>query len=157
MGARRPLPALCVPLKEIPGRVKVGGFSGPVLGGEPVLEIRDESGDQPLESEDPDEPDDDVAGQEEEEEDPVGVEEPLAQAEGPDAADDGEDPPLEEEGRVGVDGGRLVGAHDGGREELPPRVGEEGEGRRGEDEDAGHQEQVGGVDPEPVVAHGLQG
>ena len=110
-----------------------------------------------MKSEDPNDPDDHVTGQQNEQKDPVGIEELFTEPQGSEAADDGQDGALEDESGVGVDDAGLVRTDCRGGQELSPRVREESGRHRGEDDHAGHQHQIGRVDPQPVVAHGLQG
>ena len=66
-------------LEQVPSGVEFGRLTRTVFGAESVLELRYETVDELLEAEDPDNSDDNIAGQQDKEHEPIRIEETLAE------------------------------------------------------------------------------
>jgi hypothetical protein len=106
-----------------------------------------------LELEGPEGAEHDVAEEEDQQEQPVGVEELLGEAQGGHASEELEGSPLRRQRQVGVEEGGLVERQ--GRHQRPAEVEQDGPGGGpAERQGSGQKCRVTGVDPEAVVAHG---
>jgi len=105
-----------------------------------------------IKSEDPAETHDYVAAEEQQQQEPVELEQPLVQSEGGQAAEHLDGTALRDQGQVCVQKGGMVQVADSG-DESASRIhqGVSGDARKADN--AGQQRYIAGVDPKAVVAH----